>query len=199
MLAGGTLVAVNVGDPDIAGSCTVSVVDVERRERVADIQVPGRTRWAVYAPMHDMFYVNIASPSKIVGIPAARARTVASEIEVAATGPHGLELDLETGQLFCACDAGVLLAIDPTTGQVHGEVALSGGPDVIFLDRLKKHLYVAVGNPGVIDVIDTIRMRRVQTVETELGSHTFALDRKGGKLYAFLPETHRAAVFLDQD
>ncbi len=195
----GTLIAANVGDPAIAGSFTVSVVDVERRERVADIPVPGRTRWSVYDAARDMFYVNIASPPRIVAIPSAEARSLAGEIDVPAAGPHGLDLDLETGQLFCACDAGVLLAIDPSTGQIQGEAALSGGPDVVFLDRLKKHLYVAVGNPGVIDVIDTIRMRRVQTVETELGSHTFALDRKRRKLYAFLPETHRAAVFLDQD
>ena len=64
----GTLIAANVGDPAIAGSFTVSVVDIERRECVADIQVPGRTRRAVYDAARDMFYVNIASPPKIVAI-----------------------------------------------------------------------------------------------------------------------------------
>jgi hypothetical protein len=70
--------------------------------------------------------------------------------------------------------------------------------DVIDCSR-DRYVESVPGDPGVIDVIDTIRMRRVQTVETELGSHTFALDRRRGKLYAFLPNTHRAAVFLDQD
>jgi DNA-binding beta-propeller fold protein YncE len=193
-----TLIAANVGDAEIAGSCTISVVDIDRRERVAEIQVPGRTRWAVYDPTRDMFYVNIASPPRIVAIPAARPLTMSTEIHIPVAGPHGLDLDPTSGRLFCACDAGVLLAIDPATGQVHGEVALSGAPDVVFLERLTQHLYVAVGNPGVIDVIDTNRMRRVQTVETELGAHTFALDRKRRRLYAFLPGTHQAAVFVDE-
>src|SRR5215468_6402155 len=42
------LIAANVGDPAIPGSYTLSVVDVARRERIAEVPVPGRTRWAVY-------------------------------------------------------------------------------------------------------------------------------------------------------
>ena len=72
---------------------------------------------------------------------------------------------------------------------------MSGAPDVIFLHPATGLLYVAIGDPGVVDVIDTLEMRRVQTVETESGAHTFALDRKRGKVFAFLPETHRAAVY----
>src|SRR6267143_5989911 len=46
--ARGTLIAANVGDPAIPASYSVSVVDVARRERVAEIKVPDRTRWAVH-------------------------------------------------------------------------------------------------------------------------------------------------------
>jgi hypothetical protein len=49
----------------------------------------------------------------------------------------------------------------------------------------------------VIDVIDTREMRRVQTVGTEAGAHTLALDRKRSRIFAFLPETHRAAIYHD--
>jgi hypothetical protein len=34
-------------------------------------------------------------------------------------------------------------------------------------------------------------------VPTEAGAHTLALDRKRNKVYAFLPRSHRAAVFVD--
>lgn len=43
--------------------------------------------------------------------------------------------------------------------------------------------------------IDT--MRRQEVVPTEAGAHTLALDRKRNKIYAFLPQSHRAAVFVD--
>jgi hypothetical protein len=49
----------------------------------------------------------------------------------------------------------------------------------------------------VIDVINTRTLRLVQSLQTEAGAHTLALDRKRGKVYAFLPETHRAAVYRD--
>src|SRR5215510_10933262 len=41
------LLVAHVGDPAISGSCTVSVVDVATRQRIADVPVAGRTRWAV--------------------------------------------------------------------------------------------------------------------------------------------------------
>jgi DNA-binding beta-propeller fold protein YncE len=196
--ARGVLLAANVGDPAIPGSFTISVVDVGRNERIAEIPVPGRTRWAVYDPARGMFYVNIASPAKIVAIDARDPRTVRSELDIAAAGPHGLDIDPASGRLFCACDAGVLLAIDAASGRALGEVELSGAPDVIFLQPPTGLLYVAIGDPGVIDVIDTSRMRRVQTVSTEAGAHTLAIDRQRGKIFAFLPETHRAAVYQDR-
>jgi hypothetical protein len=40
-------------------------------------------------------------------------------------------------------------------------------------------------------------MRRKEAVPTESGAHTLALDRKRSKVYAFLPRSHRAAVFVD--
>jgi hypothetical protein len=172
--ARGTLIAANIGDPTIPDSHTVSVVDIGRRERIAEIKVPGRTRWAIYDPAREAFFVNIASPARIVAIDARNPTKIAKEYEVPAAGPHGLDLDPANGRLLCACDAGVLLAIDAASGRVLGEVPLSGVPDVIFLNPQSGRLYVAIGDPGVIDVIDTATMRREEVVPTEAGAHTLA-------------------------
>lgn len=193
----GTLIAANVGDTSIQDSYTVSVVDITRRERIAEVKVPGRTRWAIYDAAHEMFFVNIASPARIVAIDARNPTKISKEYEVPAAGPHGLELDPATGRLLCACDAGVLFAIDAASGRMLGDVPLSGTPDVIFLNPQSGHLYVAIGDPGVIDVIDIGTMRRKEVVTTEAGAHTLALDRQRNKVYAFLPKSHRAVVFVD--
>lgn len=194
----GILIAANVGDLSIADSHTVSVVDLARRERIAEIKVPGRTRWAIYTPTLEMYFVNIASPARIVATDARHPTRIAKEYEVPAAGPHGLDFDPATGQLLCACDAGVLFAMDAASGRVLGEMPLSGSPDVIFLHPQSRHLYVAIGDSGVIDVIDIGTMRRLEVVQTEAGAHTFALDQTRNKIYAFLPQSHRAAVFVDQ-
>jgi len=195
--ARGILIAANVGDPSIADSHSVSVVDIARRERIAEVKVPGRTRWAIYDPAREMFFVNIASPARIIAIDARDPTRVSKEFEVPAAGPHGLDLDPATRRLLCACDAGVLFAIDAASGHVLGDVSLSGAPDVIFLHPRSGRLYVAIGDPGVIDVVDIGTMRREEVVPTEAGAHTLALERKRSKVYAFLPQSHRAAVFVD--
>jgi DNA-binding beta-propeller fold protein YncE len=195
--ARGILIAANVGDPSIPDSHSVSIVDLGRRERIGEVKVPGRTRWAVYDAARQMFFVNIASPARIVAIDARNPIKISTEYEVPAAGPHGLDLDPATGRLLCACDAGALFAIDAASGRVLGDVRLSGIPDVIFLHPQSGHLYVAIGDPGVIDVIDIGTMRCEEVVPTEAGAHTLALDRKRNKIYSFLPQSHRAAVFVD--
>src|SRR6266404_1301946 len=127
------LIAANVGDPSIPDSHSVSVVDLGRRERIAEVKVPGRTRWAIYDAALERFFVNIASPARIVAIDARDPTKIAAEYEIPAAGPHGLDLDPAKGRLLCACDAGVLIAIDAASGRLLGDVSLSGVPDVVFL------------------------------------------------------------------
>jgi len=190
-----TLLAANVGNPAIAGSFTLSIVDVAPPSMRAAVPVPGRTRWTIYDGKRDRFFVNIANPARIVVLAADDPVRVDTAYEVPAAGPHGLDLDADTGRLLCACDDGQFVALEATTGRVLGVVALSGGPDVIFLDPAQARCYVAIGDPGVIDVVDIRELRRIESVPTEPGAHTTALDTRRHLLYVFLPKTHRAAVF----
>jgi DNA-binding beta-propeller fold protein YncE len=82
---------------------------------------------------------------------------------------------------------------------VQGQCALSGVPDVIFHNPRRRYLYVAVGDPGVIDVVDTETLERLESIPTEKGAHTLAFAPVGDQLYAFLPGTHRAAVYQETE
>jgi DNA-binding beta-propeller fold protein YncE len=190
------LLAANVGDPAIPGSHTVSIVDVARGRLIANIPVPGRTRWTIFEAGTASFYVNIADPAQIVVISAATPSRIERTIDVAAAGPHGLDSDSAQGHLFCACDDKSLLVLNIHNGEVLSAADLSGVPDVIFFNPILSHLYVAVGDPGVIDVFETKTLRRIASVPTELGAHTIAFDSQRQKVYAFLPASHRAAVYI---
>ena len=189
------LLAANVGDPAISGSHTVTMVDTGDRAVRAEIAVPGRTRWTVFDPDAEAFYVNIANPAVIAVIDARKPDRLAHMFAVPAAGPHGLDLDRETHRLFCACDAATLVSLDARSGKILSVGSLSGVPDVVFFNRQRQQLYVAVGDPGVIDVFSTSSMERLATVETEAGAHTTALSPAGDRLYVFLPRSHRAAVY----
>jgi DNA-binding beta-propeller fold protein YncE len=191
------LIAANVGDPAIPGSFTISLVDVARKALIADVPVAGRTRWTVFSPQADAFYVNIADPALIAVVEAGDPGRVAKVFPIPAAGPHGLDLDPATGRLFCACDGRRLIGLDSHSGAILTQVEIGGVPDVIFFNSALKHLYVAIGDPGLIEVFETEAMRRLEVVRTERGAHTIALDPTRNTVYAFLPETHRAAIYRD--
>ena len=194
----GLLLAANVGNPDIPNSHTLSIVDVQRRQMIHSIPVPGRTRWTIFDPVSNCFYVNLADPFEIVVVDAKDPTRVTRSIEIPAKGPHGLDYDPETNRLFCACDAGRLFALDASSGNIILEAELRGTPDVIFFNSALKHLYVAIGDPGVIDLFETDSLRHIETISTEKGAHTIAFDVAQNKVYAFLPESHRASIYLDE-
>lgn len=59
----------------------------------------------------------------------------------------------------------------------------------------RSRLYVAIGQPGGVDVIETRGTTLAQALPTEAGAHTTAFDRAGQRLYVFLPRSCRAAVY----
>ena len=195
--ARGILLSANVGDPAVPGSPSVTLVDVADRAVLATFPMPGRTRWAIFDPDPRRFFVNIADPPEIVVLDPARPGEIDRRIPVPAAGPHGLDFDRRRRRMYCACDAAKLVALDSGSGETLAALELSGAPDVIFLDAAPSRLYVAVGDPGVIDVIDVDAWKRVEVVATGRGAHTIALDDATHRVYAFLPETHRAMVLED--
>ena len=54
---------------------------------------------------------------------------------------------------------------------------------------------VEFGHHGVIDVFDTATMHSLGNVATEKGAHTLALAPASDQVYAFLPQTCRAAIY----
>ena len=124
------------------------------------------------------FYVNIADPPQIVVVEGANPSHVARTFVVSAAGPHGLDLDIAARRLFCACDDKTLVVLDCRSGAELTRAPLAGAPDVIFFNRERRHLYMATGEPGLIEVFETDRMRLVQTVRTGSGAHTLGFDER---------------------
>ena len=192
------LLAAHVGDPGRPGSCTVSVIDIPARKRIADVAVAGRTRWTVYDPVGDAFHVNIADPPQIVVVESGDPVGIRRVVTIPHAGPHGLDLDVARRRLFCACDAGVLLETDADSGTLLATEAIAGAPDVVFFNAALQRLYVAIGDPGLIEVFDTAPLRRHETIVTETGAHTLSFDAARNIVCAFLPASHRAAVYSDR-
>jgi DNA-binding beta-propeller fold protein YncE len=190
---------------DRAGTLLVADVedDIARLHRAGDggepagrVELPGRPRWCAYDPAGDRFLVNIRDPACVVAV-AGQPPAVVERWAVSSAGPHGLDLDVAGGRAFVACDGGLVCVLDLTTGHEIATVPIAGQPDATWYNARRRLLYVAVGKPGLVDVIDTVAMRRREQVVTEAGAHTTAFDRARQRLAVFLPGSCRAAIFQE--
>jgi DNA-binding beta-propeller fold protein YncE len=190
----GRVFSFNLGQP-IGENCTASVADLAAGEVIATIPLPGRPRWAVYDPATDTVFANVRDPAQVLAI-SAGSLTIGRVTDVPETGPHGLWLDGE--RLYCAADGNALVVLHRDTGAVQEILGLPGAPDVVMHDPVLERLYVAVGDPGVITVVDTARLEIAETVPTEAGAHTIGIDPASHTVYAFLPASEGAAVYQER-
>lgn len=175
---------------------TARLVDPSTGDALARVDLPGRPRWCVYDAQRDRFLVNVRDPACIVALAAGTVAEI-DRIPVSGAGPHGLDLDPAGGRAFVACDAGVVVVLDLQTARELGRVSIAGEPDVVWYSPEHDRLYVAIGQPGVVDVLDCRTLALTERVETEQGAHTTAYDRRRQRLYVLLSGSCRAAVYAE--
>jgi hypothetical protein len=65
----------------------------------------------------------------------------------------------------------VVVVLDLETGRELGQVPIAGEPDVVWYTAAHQRLFVAIGQPGVVDVLDCRTLPLIDRVATEPG-HT---------------------------
>ena len=191
---GGLALAACVGDP---GPPSMAILDLDGVEVIASASLPGRPRWTAYDREAECLYLNVAAPAQILVVSAAAPFDVQRSIPIPVPGPHGLDLDPRRRLLHCACDAGAVVTVEADTGRVVAQVPIAGAPDVVFFNAARDRLYVAVGDPGILQSIDTGAARVAEAIATGRGAHTFGFDAAREHVYALVPEIHAAAVFAE--
>jgi DNA-binding beta-propeller fold protein YncE len=160
--------------------------------------LPGRPRWCAYDAARDRLLINIREPACVAVLDAATGNLIQTW-PMPSAGPHGLDLDAAEGRAYVACDGGMVVAVELATGRELAHVAIAGVPDAIWYNARRERLYVAIGDLGVVAVVNTRTMTVDEEVKTEVGAHTTAFDDARQRLYVFLPTSCRAAVYDEID
>lgn len=184
----GLLLAADVED------MTARLLDPWTGRPAGRVVLPGRPRWCVFDEERDRFLVNIREPA-CVAVLGPEPLDLMAAWPVAAVGPHGLDLDGPGGRAFVACDGGFVVALDLHDGSQVGSTEIAGVPDAAWYNARRGLLYVAIGDPGVVDVIDVATMTRCQQLATEPGAHTTAFDALRQRLAVFQPRSCVAALY----
>ncbi|MDG6938194.1 MAG: hypothetical protein JRM79_04105 [Nitrososphaerota archaeon] len=166
-------------------------------EELSSLALRGRPRWCIHDRKLDVFLVNVRDPP---GVALISPETMSEKgfVPVSVPGPHGLEVVEGAGRAFVACDGKALVVLDILNGREAANIPLSGEPDVLWHNSVKGRLYCAIGEPGVIDVIDTGRLSVSEKVSTEEGAHTLTFDGKAQRLYSLLPTANCVAVYSEE-
>lgn len=173
------------------------LLDPHSGKGLGELALRGRPRWIAYERGSDLILANIRDPPG-VSLISPESLTEQKFVPISVQGPHGLELLEGAGLAFVACDGKALIVLDFMEGRELGKVPLSGPPDVLWSNPTRKLLYCAIGDPGVIDVIDTEKFAITERVVTEEGAHTLAFDGERQRLYSFMPKSQCAAVYSER-
>jgi hypothetical protein len=166
------------------GSHDVTLIDPAKATAIGGFALPGAPEFSV-ADGNGTVYVNIADKAEIAVLDLG-LRKVVREIPLAGCEePTGLALDAATHLLLSACDNGVAKFVT-TDGRDVATLTIGKAPDAAFIDARRRLAFIPSGASGTLAVIslaDPGKIRLVQTLKTQPGTRTGAVDPQTGVVY----------------
>jgi len=139
-------------------------------------------------------YVNIEDANKIVEIDSLKPHISRRFSLNSCVEPAGMGLDAEGGRIFSGCHNKVMTVLDTRAGKVIASIPIGGKVDANLFDAGTGLAFSSNGD-GTLTVASettTGKFEVVETVATQPGSRTMALDSKTHTIY--LPAARFAQV-----
>jgi DNA-binding beta-propeller fold protein YncE len=161
----------------------LTLIDAKSHAAVGTIEVGGDLEAAAVDGGGHAF-VNVEDKNQIAVIDIASRRVTARYALIGCDGPTGIAYDAADAMLIAACD-GDTAFVDARTGKTLQTLPTGKGADGVAFDPKRKLAFVPAGRAGTLAVVAVARGRSsiVQTVQTEIGARTIALDGRSGRLY----------------
>jgi hypothetical protein len=164
----------------------VTVFDAKTGAVLATLEVDGRTEF--YAlDGKGMIYDSLEDKATVIAIDAPSMRVTATYALAPNQAPAGTAMDSRTRRIFVACHSKALLVLDANTGRILASFPIGDGNDAVKFDPGSRMVFASNGD-GTLAVVhedDADRFSLVQTVTTEVGARTMAVDIKTHRV--FLP------------
>ncbi|MDR3415146.1 MAG: hypothetical protein P4L83_03075 [Nevskia sp.] len=162
----------------------ITVFDARTGTVLATLEVDGRTEF--YAmDGKGMIYDSLQDKGTVIAIDAKAMRVVATYPLAPNTQPAGTTMDPQTRRLFVACRSKAFLVLDADSGRILASFPIAGGNDAAKFDPGPKLAFASNGE-GTLAVVHEDggdRFSLVQTVKTEYGARTMAVDAKTHRVF----------------
>jgi YVTN family beta-propeller protein len=164
---------------------SATVVDAKAAKVVATIPLGGSPEFAVADGSSGLVYCNIEDKSEVAVIDAAKHEVVARWPLAPGEEPTGIALDAVHHRLFAACHSKLIAMLDTETGKVIATVPIGAGVDGCAFDDATQFVFASCGDGTTTITKEEApeKLTVVQTLTTERGARTMALDPKTHRIY----------------
>ncbi len=164
---------------------TVTVISAADGKVEANIEVGGALEFAA-SDLKGHVYVAIEDKNQLASIDAKKMTLEAKWDTPGCDGPSSLVMDRKTRRVLLGChEPAVMAAVDADSGKVVATVPIGNGVDAAGFDPASSTVFESTGD-GKLTVIhedSADKYTVVETVETQRGGKTMALDPKTKKVY----------------
>ncbi len=176
------------------GGTAATVLDAKTGEVVGSIELGGSPEFAV-SDGKGHVYVNLEDKSEIARIDTARLTVLNHWPLNPGKSPSGLAMDTEHRRLFSACrESRTLEVMDADNGTILASLPIGAGTDAVAFDPASQTVFSSNGD-GTLTVIHEDALDKfhvIQTVVTQAGARTMALDVNKHQVWLVTAETKPA-------
>ena len=168
-----------------ASGVSATAIDAQTGQTLASIPLPGRPEFAV-ADGKGMVFANINDKHALAVIDSQLLAVKGTWDMPGCEGPSGLSMDRVNRRIFAGCDNKVMAITDADSGKQIALVPIGAGVDATTFDPNTRLVFSPNGEDGTLTVIhedspDSFSV--AETVSTEVGARTMALDEDTGTVY----------------
>lgn len=162
-----------------------TVIDAKSGKVVANIPLGGRPEFATADPAAGRVYDNLEDRSEVAVIDTQTHQVIHRWPIAPGANASGMAIDTAHHRIFCGCHNGKMVMINTTNGKVVAGVPIGRGVDADAFDPGTQLAFASCGD-GTTTIAhedSPNQLTVVQTLKTERGARTMALDPKTHKIY----------------
>ena len=164
---------------------SATVINAKSATVTATIPLGGSPEFAAVDETTGRVYCNIEDQSEVAVIDSAKHDVIAHWSLAPGEEPSGIALDSAHHRLFSGCHNKMMVMLDTESGKVLDTVPIGAGVDGCAFDDASQFAFASCGDGTTVIAREVApdKLTIVQSLKTERGSRTMALDPKSHWIY----------------
>ena len=171
---------------------SATVINAKTASVVSTIALGGNPEFAAADSAADRIYCNVEDKSEVAVIDTAKHEVVARWSLAPGTEPTGMAFDATHHRLFVGCHNKLMAMLDTETGKVVATVPIGSGVDGCAFDDATQLAFASCGDGTTTIAKEETpqKLTTIQTLKTERGARTIALDPQTHRIYLPTAQFH---------